>query len=94
MRVTNERNGMESITLGSHCPVVGDVLELPTRNGPRHAQYTHHDPEFGALLRVIDRAYSERPSDLNKVVREPAAFVTFFPLAAHRTRRSSNRSVI
>ena len=62
-------------------PGIGDVLEVPTRNGLRYGQYTHEHPEFGSLLRVIEGAHKIRPSDLARLVRGRTTFVTFFPIA-------------
>jgi hypothetical protein len=70
-------------------PRIGDVLEIRTPKQLAYALYTHQHskpPKFGALLRVFDQTYSERPRDLKTVVTGQVRFSTFFPLAAAVTK--------
>lgn len=60
-------------------------MEIRTPKQLAYALYTHqHDkpPKFGALLRVFDRTFSERPKDFEAVAVGAVRFSTFFPLAA------------
>jgi hypothetical protein len=61
---------------------LGDIIEIPTRKGLAFAQYTHHHPQFGWLIRVLPGFYPDRPPSLRQVVDQPARFSIFFPLAA------------
>lgn len=66
---------------------LGDVIEIPTEKGLAFAQYTHHHPQFGWLIRVLPGFYRERPPSLAQVVEQPARFSIFFPLAAAVNQR-------
>jgi len=64
---------------------IGDVIEIPTPNGFSYAQFTHYHsqpPRYGALIRVLDGFYRNRPKDVSELVNRPTKFVTFFPLQA------------
>ena len=66
-------------------PRIGDLLEIKTPIGFAYALYTHkhtEPPKFGALIRVFDRIYSERPRDLSPIANESVRFSTFFPVGA------------
>jgi hypothetical protein len=66
-------------------PRVGDLLEIKTPIGVAYALFTHkHEgrPKFGALIRVFDQMYAERPSDLPSIVKQAVRFSTFFPVGA------------
>lgn len=66
-------------------PRIGDLIEIRTAKGLSYALYSHQHtepPRFGALLRVFDTVYHERPSELERVVNGTVRFSTFFPLSA------------
>lgn len=68
---------------------IGDIIEIPTKNGLAYAQYTHNHtepPKYGQLLRIFEGAFAERPNELDVLVRSPVQFITFFPLSAALTR--------
>ncbi len=59
---------------------IGDIVEVPTALGLAYAQYTHQHPSHGALLRVIEGFFPERPQDLDKLAAAQTKFFTFLPL--------------
>ena len=61
---------------------IGDVIEIPTPKGLAYAQFTHNDPQWGQLLRVLPGFFEKRPSDLSELVKKDEVFVSFFPLQA------------
>ena len=64
---------------------IGDIIEIRTSLGLCYAVYTnkHSDPpKFGALIRVFDETYRERPLDITELLRHRIRFSTFFPLQA------------
>jgi len=63
-------------------PRIGDVIEIPTRKGLAYAQYSHHNEEIGALVRVLPQFHSSRPTDFRELVNEKEQYVTFFPVHA------------
>lgn len=63
-------------------PRIGDIIEIPTAKGLCYAQYPHQHPQFGGLIRVFDRLFSERPNELQKAAQGPVRFSTFFPVRA------------
>ena len=73
---------------GRKRPKIGDVVRIDTADGVALAQYIHHHPEFGALVRVLGPGPSagEPSPDPEVVARLPTQFGTFFPLgsACHR----------
>ena len=63
----------------------GTIIEIKTSKGLAYALYTHrHDepPRYGALLRVFDKLYPSRPTDIRTIIKEPVQFSVFFPLQA------------
>lgn len=70
-------------TLGSDMAkaTIGDVIEIPTRDGRAYAQYTHFSERYGELIRVLPGVYEEQP-DLAELVREEEVFWTFCSLNA------------
>ena len=61
-------------------PRIGDVVRITTSAGAAFAQYTHKDPSFGALVRVIGPANGS--SDPVAIAARSTQFLTFFPLGA------------
>ncbi|OZG70205.1 hypothetical protein BTA51_27455 [Hahella sp. CCB-MM4] len=61
---------------------IGDLVEIKTSSGLTYAQYTHKQPRYGALLRIFDKSYKNRPSPLEGVLNDSVRFSTFFPLTA------------
>jgi len=61
---------------------IGDVIEIETEKGFYYAQYTHKHPEFGALIRIFDKGFSNRPKFLKDVLKLKVRFSIFFPLQA------------
>lgn len=61
---------------------IGDVVEIRVSDGFSYALYTHHQPKFGALLRVFERVWSSRPTAFQEVVQDAIRFEIFFPLEA------------
>jgi len=60
----------------------GDIIEIKTKRGLTYAQYTHKHRMYGALIRIFDEVYQERPESFQKVVYGKIRFSTFFPLQA------------
>jgi hypothetical protein len=69
---------------------LGDIIEIPTGRGLSYAQYTHKHSMYGALLRVFEGAFAERPTDFCTVASLPVQFATFFPLGAACSRKIVN----
>ena len=59
---------------------IGDIIEIPVSGGFRYAQYSHHNPMMGALLRILPGTYTVRPPDLKDVVNEETLYYVFFPV--------------
>jgi hypothetical protein len=59
---------------------IGDIIEVVTRKGCAYAQHTHRHPVYGALIRVFEGTYPERPGDFEAISQAPIAFSVFFPL--------------
>ena len=60
---------------------LGDIIEIPTKDGLGYAQYTHRHEEYGELIRILDGVFQSRPSDFTDMVKRKYRFVTFFPLS-------------
>ncbi|MCC6362149.1 MAG: hypothetical protein IT165_01415 [Bryobacterales bacterium] len=67
---------------------LGDIIEIPTRNGLAYAQYTHQHPQFGGLIRVFDGLFQERPSDFSRLAESPVRFSVFFPVRGAVRRKT------
>jgi hypothetical protein len=65
---------------------IGDVVEITTKNGYSYAHFTHKHPTHGALLKVFNRNYPQRPDRFIGVVEGEPDFMCFFPLAAAVSR--------
>lgn len=65
---------------------VGDVLEIPTRQGLAYAQVTHVRKPDGPLIAVLPGFFSARPKDWTWVAAAAPRFRVFFP-AAHAVSR-------
>jgi hypothetical protein len=61
---------------------IGDVVEIPTEKGLTYAQFTHKEPQWGSLLRVLPGFFTQRPTTLTDLVGEDTVFLSFFPLQA------------
>lgn len=61
---------------------IGNIIEIPTAKGLAYAQYTHHHPTHGGLIRVFDVLFQSRPSAFSELVMGLVRFSTFFPVAA------------
>jgi hypothetical protein len=68
-------------------PSIGDLIEIPTRQGLAYAQYTHQKAQWGALIRVLPGLHGSRPPDLEAVAKQKETFSTFFPLKAAIAKR-------
>jgi uncharacterized protein DUF4259 len=55
----------------------GDILEIQTKIGLAYAIYTHRNKNMGDLIRVFDRIFESRPTDLSELHRLPIRFATF-----------------
>lgn len=58
---------------------IGDVIEIKAQAGLAYALYSHKDNVRGALLRVFDILYEERPESFDEVVHLKVRFSIFFP---------------
>lgn len=64
-------------------PKVGDIVEIRTSKGLGFAHYVLNSDEYGYLLRVVGRLYSNRPSNLLEIIQgEAELFYAFYPLRA------------
>jgi hypothetical protein len=68
-------------------PKIGDVIEIPTPSGFAYAQFTHKHPKYGALIRVLQGVFQQRPANFLSLVQQSEQFVTFFPLGAACNRQ-------
>lgn len=70
-------------------PKIGDIVEIPTRNGFAYAQFTHKHRMFGALLRVYNAVYQiKQPLGVVQSVvdMQKPDFSCFYPLGAALNR--------
>ena len=60
-------------------PKLGDVVELKTSDGFAYVQYTHEDPTYGELVRVLPEVYEARqdPRVVATLVAEKTVFHSF-----------------
>lgn len=58
----------------------GDVVEIRTEVGLRHAVVTHRHPSYPIVVRLIAGARSARPSDLSSLASADAAVTAMIPL--------------
>lgn len=65
---------------------IGDIIEIPTKEGLAYAQYTHQHRQFGGLIRVFNRILQHRPHDLTELANSPVRFSTFLPVRAATKR--------
>lgn len=63
-------------------PRIGDVIELHTPAGLAYAHFTHKHRQYGALLRILQGLFTERPESFTALVQQQPRFSTFFPLGA------------
>jgi len=59
---------------------IGDLVEIRTALGISYAQYTHEVDQYGSLVRVFDKIYTEQPNDLSEIFDNHAGFYVFFTL--------------
>jgi hypothetical protein len=59
---------------------IGDIIEIPTLLGLVYAQYTHFHREYGELIRVYAKKYTERPTDLAQILEEELQMTCFYPV--------------
>ena len=63
-------------------PKIGDLVEIRIDKLFAYAQYTHKHKIYGALLRIFDEMYGERPQSFQNLISGKVRFSTFFPLQA------------
>ena len=56
---------------------IGDIIEVPTSTGLYYAQYTHSNAEYGALVRVLEGVYRNRPQDVRSLGLSATRYVLF-----------------
>jgi hypothetical protein len=56
---------------------IGDVVEIQTRTGLFYAQYTHSNPEYGTLIRVLNGVFPDRPQDIQSLGLSPTRYFLF-----------------
>lgn len=66
---------------------IGAIIEIPTSRGFAYAQYTHRNPIYGDLIRIIAGFHPLTPHNLDCVAKMPHSFVAFFPLGAAIQRK-------
>jgi len=59
---------------------IGDIIEIPTPLGLVYAQYTHNHREYGELIRVYEKKYAERPTDLAQILNGELQLICFYPV--------------
>jgi hypothetical protein len=59
---------------------IGDLFEIQTAKGLVYGQFTHKNPEYGALIRIFSGFYSTRPNDLSAIGLQSIQFTVFFPI--------------
>jgi hypothetical protein len=60
---------------------IGDIVEIKTTAGLAYALYSHQHtkpPKFGSLIRVFDRLYETRPTNVEALVENEVIFSTFY----------------
>ncbi len=66
-------------------PVLGDIVEIPVKNGFGYAQYINRhkvSPMYGDLIRVFKGVFDSRPADFSRFVRTREQFQTFYPVGS------------
>lgn len=63
---------------------IGDILEVKTSKGFAYIQYTHEDPVYGEIVRVLEGIFkdAQHPDQLCILAQNPHVFVAIIPLAA------------
>lgn len=61
----------------SNRPKIGDVIEIPTRNGFAYAQYTHRNQLCGFLIRILPGVFPSRPSNFADLIEQTEADIAF-----------------
>jgi len=59
---------------------IGDIIEIPTPVGLVYAQYTHRNRDFGELLRVYAKKYTERPEEVAEILKSELQMICFYPV--------------
>src|SRR5690349_19964586 len=57
---------------------IGDVIEIPTKNGFVYAQYSHKNELMGDLLRILPGTFAERPDEFSSIARQRELYSVFF----------------
>ncbi len=68
-------------------PVLGDIIEVNTRNGFAYFQFINKEPIYGSLIRILPGFYSLRPDSFEEIAKLETRFYTYFPLGAAINRR-------
>jgi hypothetical protein len=61
-------------------PAIGDIIEIRTPKGLAFAQFSHNDPDYGSLIRILPGVFDRRPNAFADLVRSEERFHIFFPL--------------
>jgi hypothetical protein len=61
---------------------LGDIFELPVRNGLAYLQYVYRDSSLGELICVLPGIYENSQIKFNDIVIQEGGFLVFFPLSA------------
>lgn len=59
----------------------GDIIGIKTPKGFAYLQYTHKDPEYGDLLRVLPGVFDGEPDSLESLSNLKELYFVFFPLS-------------
>jgi hypothetical protein len=60
---------------------IGDIVEIALSKGFAYAQYTHAVGKNGAVIRILDGVFVERPVDFTEIVAKKHRFISLFPLS-------------
>lgn len=69
---------------------IGDILEIPTRKGLAYVQFSHYHespPHYGAIIRVLEGFFQERPKEFHTLAGQRELYYTLFPVQAAVNRK-------
>lgn len=69
---------------------VGDVIEIPSEYGFAYAQYVRMIPRYGHFVQVFPGFHSERPAQVEDIVKLKPQFETIFPVGIALSRGWAN----
>jgi hypothetical protein len=66
---------------------IGDIFEINTSKGKAYLHYIHNNKLEGAVIRVLQGLYSERPEKFEELVTSEERYIISFPLSVATKRK-------